>query len=450
MKDVSHTASTAQQPDSRRLPESSQVSNFSSLHAAPRQEAQLGLTVGPAAALPAGGGTVEPPRPTPQEHSLPNGHDGITEMTDATEGPSSLRTYTRKRCRLTVDDAADDADTLETGTPSQDEGIINGEGNAADDATMDEHLEDNGWTLPGRRRRPKPPRGSYLPRFDLEKFTVIIQPTGPVDLTKIYDSTIYRQLLEAAGSQVREDLLIFSKNLKANAIVVNIHDRTGMENILKLKELETDEDKIKVSVYRATTGAMPRGVIHGVEPGKTAEDVLQNSHADFHDIASVRPLGNKGTFLLTFRGEGIPRAIKCFGRKKFVHAYRPTAIVCNSCHMLGHKSNICTRQQRCGTCGEINNPEHRCQQQFCVNCRAEDHTAFSRECPAKLKADRRRQQRARVPLRKGPAGATTSNRFELLREEDFPSLATGNHGTTGLPSTSHKTTGTPPSTPDHQ
>ncbi|KAG0423641.1 hypothetical protein HPB47_000586 [Ixodes persulcatus] len=296
MKDVSHTESTAQQPDSRRLPESSQVSNVSSLHAAPRQEAQLGLTVGPAAALPAGGGTVEPPRPTPQEHSLPDGHDGITEMTDVTEGPSSLRTYTRKRCRLTVDDAADDADTLETGTPSQDEGIMNEEGNAADDATMDEHLEDHGWTLPGRRRRPKPPRGSHLPRFDLEKFTVIIQPTRPVDLTKIYDSTIYRQLLEAAGSQVREDLLIFSKNLKANAIVVNIHDRTGMENILKLKELEAEEEKIKVNVYRATTGAMPRGVIHGVEPGKTAEDVLQNSRADFHDITSMRPLGKQGHF----------------------------------------------------------------------------------------------------------------------------------------------------------
>ncbi|KAG0418148.1 hypothetical protein HPB47_005096 [Ixodes persulcatus] len=135
---------------------------------------------------------------------LPDGHDGITEMTDATEGPSSLKTYTRKRCRWTVDDVEDVADTLETGTPSQDEGLMNGEGNAADDATMDEHLEDHGWTLPGRRRRPKPPRGSHLPRFHL----------------------VYRH---------------------------HLTHRPGMENILKLKELETDEEKNKVNVYRATT-----------------------------------------------------------------------------------------------------------------------------------------------------------------------------------------------------
>ncbi|KAG0417790.1 hypothetical protein HPB47_005353 [Ixodes persulcatus] len=194
---------------------------------------------------------------------------------------------------------------------------------------------------------------------------------------------------------------------------------------------------------------MLKSVIQGVDPGKTAEDVLQSSHADVHAITSVRPLGNKGAFLLTFEGEGISCAIKRIGRKKFVHAYRPMAIVCNSCHMLGHKSNICTRQQRCGTCGEIKNLEHRWQQQFCVNCKAEDHTAFSRECQAKLQADRKRQQRARVPLRKGPAGATTSNRFALLCKEDFSSLATGSHGTTALPSTPQKTR-TQPSTPDHQ
>ncbi|KAG0429841.1 hypothetical protein HPB47_023247 [Ixodes persulcatus] len=38
---------------------------------------------------------------------------------------------------------------------------------------------------------------------------------------------------------------------------------------------------------------------------------------------------------------------------------------------------------------------------------------FSRECAAKLQADRKQQLRARVPLRKGPAGATTSNSFAL-------------------------------------
>ncbi|KAG0424226.1 hypothetical protein HPB47_000021 [Ixodes persulcatus] len=328
MKDVSHAASTAQQPDSRRLPESSQESNFSSLHAAPRQEALLGLTVGPAAALPAGGGTVEPPRPTPQEHSLPDGHDGITEMTDATEGPSSLRTYTRKRCRLTVDDVADDANTLETGTSSQDEGLMNGEGNAADDATMDEHLEDHGWTLPRRRRRPKAPRGSHLLRFDLEKFTVIIQLTGPVDLTKVYDSTIYRQLLEAAGSQ-------------------------AWRTFRSSRSWRRTRKKIKVNVYRATTGAMPRGVIHGVEAGKTAEDVRQNSHADFHDITSLP-----------------------YAWTQVEHLHEATKV-----------RHLRRNQQ--------SRAQVSCQQQFCVNCRAEDNMAFSRECPAKLKADRKRQQRAR-------------------------------------------------------
>lgn len=154
--------------------------------------------------------------------------------------------------------------------------------------------------------------------------------------------------------------------------------------------------------------------------------------------------------MLTFEGEGNPRAIKYLERKKFVRSYCPTAIFCNSCHMLGYKSNTGMRQQSRGNCREINKPEHRCQQQFRVHCKAEGHTYFSRECVAKLQADRKQQQRARVPLRKGPAGATTSNSFTLWREEDFSQVSTGSYGTAAIPSTSQKTTRMPPSPPNHQ
>ncbi|KAG0432458.1 hypothetical protein HPB47_020828 [Ixodes persulcatus] len=190
---------------------------------------------------------------------------------------------------------------------------------------------------------------------------------------------------------------------------------------------------VEVNTYQATTGSLPRGVVHGIDPLESVEEFLENSDTDYHEILQARPLGKKGTYLLTFKGDGIPKKIRYYGKLISVYAYRPTAIVCFNCHSLGHKAGICTNESRCKDCGDLCQEGHKCQKLFCYNCKGNDHVALHQLCPAKTQADLKLQQRAKAPLLNNQQrGRLRSkfegiNSFELLRtrsqSNNYPKLS---------------------------
>ncbi|KAG0415105.1 hypothetical protein HPB47_007718 [Ixodes persulcatus] len=144
---------------------------------------------------------------------------------------------------------------------------------------------------------------------------------------------------------------------------------------MQLKALVTDGGRNgEVCAYRSVMGTMPRGVIHGMKPETAAQDIVDNSDCDYHNIIHARPIGKKGTFLLTFDGEEIPRKISYHTRLINVYTYRSTAVICLKCHGFGHKAAVCTGQQRCKKCSKTHPEEEQCGDTYCVNCQVYQDT----------------------------------------------------------------------------
>ncbi|KAM7284849.1 uncharacterized protein ISCGN_001943 [Ixodes scapularis] len=236
-----------------------------------------------------------------------------------------------------------------------------------------------------------------------------------------------------------------TSSIQGNTIAVTVYDERHARDIMQLKALVTDDGRIvEVCAYRSVTGTMPRGVIHGMQPETTAQDIVENSDSDYHNIIHARPIGKKGTLLLTFDGEGIHRKISYHTRLIDVYTYRPTAVICLKCHGFGHKAAVCTGQQRCKKCGNTHPEEDQCGDTYCVNCQVSGHTTLDGSCLAKKNADARLQKRAKAPLTQKKKiaapprtsetgqGRTNWNRFLPFQNlEEFPPLEQLSQGTPG-------------------
>lgn len=265
------------------------------------------------------------------------------------------------------------------------------------DASADFTDSDNQfpWITVSRRKRiNKPDKGSKLPRHDLDKYQVTIRPRARVDVSKLPSYLIGEQLQRAIGETVLEDRLAYRRNGMTNTISVTVYDERHLANLLQLTHLETGSGRVDVQVYRTATREFPRGVVH-LTPDIPPAKLLEGLRADYHEIVQARPLGSNGTYLLTFQGQGVPRRIRAWHEIIQVKPYRPSTVVCNNCHGLGHKSDICTQEKRCQSCDGLLTEGHRCESVKCRNCGSQDHVATSRDCPERKKVDSRIQARAR-------------------------------------------------------
>ncbi|KAG0428969.1 hypothetical protein HPB47_024093 [Ixodes persulcatus] len=265
-----------------------------------------------------------------------------------------------------------------------------------------------------------------------EEYTVIVKPTAAVNITNTESWLLWSTFRKILSSPCENDQIGYAVSNGNNSIAVTVRTEQHAQDLMSLKELPTEDPdkKIEVSVYRSTTGSQPRGVIHGVSPGDAARGIVENAIADYHDIIHARPIGKNGTYLITFEGQGIPRSLRLFGRYHNVFPYKPTAVVCLQCHGLGHKATVCTRKQRCKTCGEVHPNNQPYQGKYCPNCKKTGHTVFEMEaCQARNRADDKLQKRAADGRRNhggGPVATAAkkggaSNRAPY-NPDGFPSL----------------------------
>ncbi|KAG0427226.1 hypothetical protein HPB47_025733 [Ixodes persulcatus] len=169
-----------------------------------------------------------------------------------------------------------------------------------------------------------------------------------------------------------------------NTISVTVYDERHLASLLQLTHLETGSGRVDVQVYRTATLEFPRGVVH-LTPDIPPANLLEGLRADYHEIVLARPLGSNGTYLLTFQGQGVPRRIRAWHEIIQVKPYRPSTVVCNNRHGLGHKSDICTEDKRCQSCDGLLTEGHRCETVKCRNCGSQNHVATSRDCPERKK-----------------------------------------------------------------
>ncbi|KAG0422782.1 hypothetical protein HPB47_001418 [Ixodes persulcatus] len=328
-------------------------------------------------------------------------------------------------------DSADELDTDKAGEPSD------------DDERQDHEADGNAPWSTVSYKKPKPAKGTRIERFDLPKTVIVLKPREQIRITDISPKLLLDQIRAVLIVPCNRDRLSNVVNPRNNTIAVTVYDERHASYIMQLKALVTDDGRIvEVCANRSVTGTMPRGVIHGMKPETTAQDIVDNSDSDYHNIIHARPIGKKGTFLLTFDGEGIPRKISYHTRLINVYTYRPTAVICLKCHGFGHKAAVCTGQQRCKKCGKTHPEEEQCGDTYCVNCQVSGHTALDGSCVAKKNADTRLQKRAKAPLTQTKKvatpprtsetgqGRTNWNRFLPLQNlEEFPPIGQLSQGT---------------------
>lgn len=100
-------------------------------------------------------------------------------------------------------------------------------------------------------------------------------------------------------------------------------------------------------------------------------------------VVAARPLGKKGNvMLITFEGKTRPKRVCYMHEVLTVDEYRPRPLVCFRCHAIGHKMDVCPRENaRCGTCGSEHDGMEECTKTpRCTNCDG-GHVATSNDCP---------------------------------------------------------------------
>ncbi|XP_040073036.1 uncharacterized protein LOC115310695 [Ixodes scapularis] len=353
------------------------------------------------------------------------------------EDPQEERRMIHPKKRIHSDACSDSADELDTDQAREPND---------DDERQDHEADGNARWSTVNYKKPKPAKGTRIERFDLPKTVIVLKPKEQIRITDISPKLLLDQIRAVLIVPCNRDRLSNVVNPRNNTIAVTVYDERHARDIMQLKALVTDNGRIvEACAYRSVTGTMPRGVIHGMKPETTAQDIVENSDSDYHNIIHARPIGKKGTFLLTFDGEGIPRKISYRTRLINMYTYRPTAVViCLKCHGFGHKAAVCTGQQRYKKCGKTHPEEEQCEDTYCVNCQVSGHTALDGGWLAKKNADTRLQKRAKAPLTQTKKittpprtsetvqGRTNGNRFLPLQNvEEFPPLEQLSQGTTG-------------------
>lgn len=254
----------------------------------------------------------------------------------------------------------------------------------------------NSWTRVTYKKQ-KPQWGTHLERFDEPKIVIVVKPTTQTRISNISSRILMDQLKQLFTIPCNRDRLSYDPNHRNNTIAITVYSEAYAGDILQMSTLTLgDGTEVGVQTYRSTTGLMPRGVIHDVDAEFTAQDIVDYSDSDYCNVLHARPIGRRGTFLLTFDGNRVPRKITHRGRLFRVYTYKPTAVLCLKCHGIGHKAAVCTREQRCRRCGEPHPEGEQCEDTYCPNCHVSGHTAFDPNCETKKSTDAKLQRRAQA------------------------------------------------------
>lgn len=129
----------------------------------------------------------------------------------------------------------------------------------------------------------------------------------------------------------------------SNTIAITTCDSNQAALLLRVKSLPLQSrPPLLVRTCQVPTESISRGVVYNCKPGETTEKLLAAIYADGVDILTARPMGYRGTVLVTFASPHPPREVTNwdFPRRVEVEQYERRALVCPSCHRPGHKTAV--------------------------------------------------------------------------------------------------------------
>ena len=168
------------------------------------------------------------------------------------------------------------------------------------------------------------------------------------------------------------------KPMKSGRVFIEVETRQQCKNLLKTTKL-LGYLPVKVSPHRTLNSS--KFVIKCEELDKMEEDEIKKELQPQGIIAVKRISIRYSLYVLTIKGQTVPKRINIGYLKKETRPYIPNPQRCFQCQKFGHTKNSCKGKAVCAGCGEEGHNLDDCKNEpKCVNCQG-DHVAISRDCP---------------------------------------------------------------------
>ncbi|KAH7978498.1 hypothetical protein HPB49_005740 [Dermacentor silvarum] len=264
------------------------------------------------------------------------------------------------------------------------------------------------WTTPGNVRKP---RLAARPSFDLHAVCVHLPALPSATSAQLLD--ILPAFIRAAKlpAHTCADVSVHLRNRNRLAILKTHHIELA-SRLLSVESIVLAGRIYAVAPYLAAPTNSCRGVIHGIAPDATQEELLRDLDSYQADILLARRMGNTNSALITFAGMHVPFSVY-YQRLEFrCRPHKPRAHHCTICLQYEHRTCACPGNQRlCPTCSTpISQPDepHSCSP-WCLHCQGH-HTPFAEICPVRMQRDE--------------ACANAAKKQRLLHRQQWKSLNT--------------------------
>lgn len=230
-------------------------------------------------------------------------------------------------------------------------------------------------------------RRNPLPRLPPNNYTVIYRPRSGLNLSAWSPRLLTQSLAMASNIPQQEffSQVTIQIQILQNLIVASTPSETHAITLSRISSIQLKSILYELVPYLKPPPDTCRGVIHGLDPGTTNENLPDLLIANGPRLLHSRMLGRTTSALLTFQGPHVPFFVKVGSLIYRCRPFRRTVQFCRLCGEVGHRQDVCPHpdQQVCISCGTPNpTDDHRCS----PNCKLCDlpHITASKDCPQRL------------------------------------------------------------------
>ncbi|KAM7307546.1 hypothetical protein ISCGN_011182 [Ixodes scapularis] len=243
-------------------------------------------------------------------------------------------------------------------------------------------------TQPAPGKPNSSPRVSQAPRLPDTDYKVVYRPRDGLRIAAWSDRQLTASIQKA--SRIPEGAfnqrVVIQVQAVQNLIVASTPYETYADALSDVTSLQLEDATYEISPYVKPFPVTVRGVIHGLDPGTTTEQLPNIIASPGPKIQQARMLGKSTSAVVTFEGPHIPFYIHAHGLYTRCRPYRHSIQCCSLCGDIGHRRDICPNPEVtvCERCHERNPaPEHTCTPK-CKLCGL-DHLTASKDCRKKLR-----------------------------------------------------------------
>ncbi|KAG0423223.1 hypothetical protein HPB47_000991 [Ixodes persulcatus] len=184
------------------------------------------------------------------------------------------------------------------------------------------------------------PRAPRLPDTD---YKVIYRPRDGLRIAAWSDRQLTASIQKA--SRIPEGAfnqrVVIQVQAVQNLIVASTPYDTYTDALSDVTSLQLENATYEISPYVKPFPGTVRGVIHGLDPGTTTEQLPNIIASPGPKIQQARMLGKSTSAVVTFEGPHVPFYIHAHGLYTRCRPYRHSIQCCSLCGDIGHRRDIC-------------------------------------------------------------------------------------------------------------